>query len=68
MELLEARNAKLEKDMDEANATKLVLAQIIQDQKNQEDAQEKRRMGRTTGVGLLLLFLFVSAASLPGTS
>ena len=39
VELLEKRNAKLEKDVDESNAQKLVLAQIIQNMKNQEDAQ-----------------------------
>ena len=37
--MLEKRNAKLEKDVDESNAQKLVLAQIIQNMKNQEDAQ-----------------------------
>ena len=34
VELLENRNNKLEADMDESNAQKLVLAQIIQNMKN----------------------------------
>lgn len=40
IELLEQRNAKLEKDCEEATAQKLLLSQIIQDNKNKEDAQQ----------------------------